>query len=151
MADPPAANRNLACLGCGYRLDHLTASNCPECGRAFDLCDPDTFQRILDDPLRLARLPITEAFVACLALENAGIPATIEQELGGIVGHIDIPRASLWVERADQASAKAVLNELVNRKRVALSWTCPQCAERIEAQFDVCWNCGSERAPACTG
>jgi len=31
------------CLDCGYRLDHLESERCPECGRAFDLLDPNTF------------------------------------------------------------------------------------------------------------
>lgn len=42
----PAADQAAAvktCLGCGYRLDHLTTNACPECGRAFDPVDPRTF------------------------------------------------------------------------------------------------------------
>lgn len=31
------------CLGCGYSLKGLQESSCPECGRAFDWNDPETF------------------------------------------------------------------------------------------------------------
>jgi len=31
------------CLDCRYRLDYLTGSECPECGRPFDLNDPATY------------------------------------------------------------------------------------------------------------
>jgi hypothetical protein len=24
-------------------------------------------------------------------------------------------------------------------------WTCPKCGEKIEPQFDACWNCSTER------
>ena len=27
-------------------------------------------------------------------------------------------------------------------------WTCPECAETIDAQFAVCWNCGHEPSVA---
>ncbi len=32
------------CLTCGYILDHLPEPRCPECGRAFDPSNPDTFE-----------------------------------------------------------------------------------------------------------
>ncbi len=31
------------CLGCGYDLEHLGESGCPECGRTFDPTDSSTF------------------------------------------------------------------------------------------------------------
>ena len=31
------------CLGCEYRLDHLSEHRCPECGREFDPDDISTF------------------------------------------------------------------------------------------------------------
>src|SRR5258708_9755694 len=35
-------NDDRFCIGCGYRLIHLTVNRCPECGRAFDPDDPRT-------------------------------------------------------------------------------------------------------------
>ena len=26
-----------------------------------------------------------------------------------------------------------------------MSWTCPECGETIDEEFDACWNCGAER------
>ena len=25
------------------------------------------------------------------------------------------------------------------------TWTCPNCGEEVEGNFDICWNCGAER------
>lgn len=33
------------CLACGYLLEFLSASRCPECGRVFDPGDPATYRR----------------------------------------------------------------------------------------------------------
>ncbi|MGD8453870.1 MAG: hypothetical protein PVJ57_18805 [Phycisphaerae bacterium] len=42
------------CLGCGYILDHLPENRCPECGRAFDPDDPETFaHQVVDGRLAL--------------------------------------------------------------------------------------------------
>jgi hypothetical protein len=38
---PP--ERHKRCLGCGYDLRRLPENRCPECGRAFDLADPETY------------------------------------------------------------------------------------------------------------
>jgi uncharacterized membrane protein YvbJ len=24
-------------------------------------------------------------------------------------------------------------------------WMCPKCGENVEATFDVCWNCGTDK------
>jgi hypothetical protein len=37
-------------------------------------------------------------------------------------------------------------NTVSGGKEIAAEpWTCPQCGERIEGQFGVCWQCGAER------
>ncbi|NJC87183.1 MAG: DUF2007 domain-containing protein [Desulfuromonas sp.] len=45
------------------------------------------------------------------------------------------PRARLlldqWLEDAVQAP---------------LEWTCPNCSERVEGQFQSCWKCGGEKS-----
>ncbi len=40
VSSPP-----MRCRGCYYILENLDADRCPECGRAFDSGDPDTFTR----------------------------------------------------------------------------------------------------------
>ncbi len=39
------------CLGCRYPLDLLPENRCPECGRAFDPCDPATFAPCAAKPI----------------------------------------------------------------------------------------------------
>jgi tetratricopeptide (TPR) repeat protein len=34
----------------------------------------------------------------------------------------------------------------VARRRVALNWTCPECGETVPEPFEICWNCGTDRA-----
>ena len=58
------------CITCGYQLNGVVGSKCPECGRAFDPRDPDTwiarttlgrFSRWLKRPPGLADLALTAA------------------------------------------------------------------------------------------
>ena len=52
------------CLGCGYDLEHLRESACPECGREFDPTDPSTF-----GPLPHRRVPWQAlASIACTVI-----------------------------------------------------------------------------------
>ena len=37
--------RRMCCLSCGYTLNHLCRSICPECGRPFDPQEPRTYHR----------------------------------------------------------------------------------------------------------
>lgn len=54
----------------------------------------------------------------------------------------------LWVaDDADFARAAVVLEtfrKLPSRK-LAGSWTCPNCGEQLEEQFTSCWSCGTAR------
>lgn len=40
----PPGPPDVRCTGCGYPLHHLVEQRCPECGRAFDPQDPQTFR-----------------------------------------------------------------------------------------------------------
>jgi len=135
------------CLHCNYPLDAIDSTTCPECGRAFDPDDPSTFKRVLSDPVRLTRRPITEANTAMLALEREGIPATVHEESGGIIGHIDLPQGSIWVNKADRLRAQEILKNINDEPAPTKRWTCPSCGETLEPQFELCWNCGSTREP----
>lgn len=130
MQPQPQRNTSI-CLGCGYVLDGLSSDWCPECGRSFDSADPRTFQRVLPDPVRIARLP------------------AIDAEAGGVIVHAPVPEGSLWVDRSDEQRARAFLQSWSGRElpppATAEPWTCPGCGEIIEPTFDLCWNCGGER------
>jgi ribosomal protein L37E len=44
VVEAMAMESEIRCRSCGYQLRGLTQSVCPECGRAFDLADPQTFE-----------------------------------------------------------------------------------------------------------
>ncbi len=94
--------------------------------------------------------PIMAGFIEGV-LQNAGIQAHVLQAgLYGAAG--GIPPNECWarvvVVHEDQVEqARAVIREYleVESGPDAREWTCPQCRERIEAQFTQCWNCGHDR------
>ena len=133
------------CLHCSYPLDGIGSTQCPECGQAFDPADPSTFKRVLSDPVRIARRPITEANTAMMTLEREGIPATVHEESGGVIGHIDLPQGSIWVNKSDESRAEDILKDIKDEPSSGERWTCPSCGEVLEPQFEVCWNCGAAR------
>lgn len=49
-------------------------------------------------------------------------------------------RPSVWVRESDLVWARRVLAES-DRRGQGEDWQCPQCGERIEAQFTACWRC----------
>lgn len=53
----------------------------------------------------------------------------------------------VWLHREENlATAREILQDLETPPSPNLTaWTCPNCSEPIEAQFDVCWKCGTER------
>ena len=92
-------------------------------------------------------------------LEDAGIRTRIVgdslQSAMGLLplGAETAPR--LWVFRADHDRARELLAEY---ERVHLAphpdddlpeetWVCPSCGEKVEADFELCWNCQTPRKP----
>jgi hypothetical protein len=95
-------------------------------------------------------------------LEEQGLEVVLQGEpLEGAWGDLPISdRAlpSLWVKEEDVDRATAVVDEYIQReknrvdapegdddKTAGPTWKCPKCGEEVEDQFDVCWNCGTER------
>jgi hypothetical protein len=61
----------------------------------------------------------------------------------------DLPITECWIElwlvdEARSAEAKALIDGATIDEGIA--WTCAGCGETIDGQFDVCWQCGTERA-----
>jgi len=94
--------------------------------------------------------PIMAGFIEGV-LQNAGIHAHVLQAgLYGAAG--EVPPNECWarvvVVREDQAEqARQVIREYLEAavEPGTREWTCPDCKERIEAQFTQCWNCGRQR------
>jgi hypothetical protein len=141
------------CLECGYPLDGLPEPRCPECGAAFDPNDPDTYREDVGSLLNLYRAQGTpEAHALRDRLNEAGIPAAV---MGESLHHghgLPITTPTVWVGERYLEKARSVLAEFIAQRRHAAAepaedacWTCPGCGERIEDQFDVCWNCQAAR------
>lgn len=84
-------------------------------------------------------------------LDNRGIHSVIQGEhlatvIGGGAGFD--AWVELWVNDDDRVEeAVSVIQESVESEGAeeGRPWTCSSCGETIEAQFDLCWNCGANR------
>ncbi|TLM65314.1 MAG: DUF2007 domain-containing protein [Deltaproteobacteria bacterium] len=69
-------------------------------------------------------------------------------ELSTALGEIPFVECSpeLWVVDDEvYPRARLLLDQwLTAAEEVAADWTCPDCGEQIEGQFEVCWKCGKE-------
>jgi hypothetical protein len=55
---------------------------------------------------------------------------------------------TLWlIDERDHDRADQLLTQFLNPPPVpwAEPWDCPACGERVEGDFDLCWNCGRAR------
>ena len=81
-------------------------------------------------------------------LEEKGIVTIIRNEfLTGGIG--ELPPNEVWpelwvVEKEDRKAAEKIVYDFIqSTKTRSQDWVCTECGERIEGQFNVCWNCGS--------
>ena len=55
--------------------------------------------------------------------------------------------AELWVHNEkDYTRAKNLIEEAIHGDPKATSWFCENCSEDNAPAFEICWNCGNERA-----
>ncbi len=88
----------------------------------------------------------TEAQVALAHLEVMGITAVIEVDnCGSMRPHMDITcGVHLLVKGLQCEKAAAILQDSV-KQPAGEPWICASCDENIEAGFDTCWKCGTEK------
>ncbi len=69
--------------------------------------------------------------------------------LAGAIGELPVDiYPTVWVlEDEDLPRARELLARFLSRAPSAARgvWVCPSCGERVEAGFDLCWNCGRSR------
>ncbi len=82
-------------------------------------------------------------------LEEKGIATIIKNEfLSGGVG--ELPPTEVWpelwvVNKEDKEPAKRLVDEFLHStKNKFKNWTCENCSQEVEGQFNVCWSCGKE-------
>ena len=128
----------------------MQESTCPVDGRSITI---SAMQHVYT-----ARDAIDAHFVRGL-LEQAGLRAVVQGEsLQETWGGLSVSAANLptvWVEDADVEAAAPIVKEYRETDRAnaddavadapRATWACPNCAERVEVQFDRCWKCGTER------
>lgn len=80
-------------------------------------------------------------------LEAEGIPVRLQSmELWTAAVEIyfaEGARPSVWVPKRAREEAERVLAQR-DRRGIGSAWACG-CGERLDAQFTVCWHCGSSR------
>lgn len=83
-------------------------------------------------------------------LEAADIACIVRNEYAsGGVGELSFIDAwpEIWVlHDANYEAAYDMINALQARlQSTADNWICPQCHEKNDSSFEVCWQCGSEQ------
>mgnify|MGYP001600064856 CR=1 FL=1 len=91
-----------------------------------------------------------EAELARQRLQRDGIAACLADELtGGILGLTTggLSSVKVQVNAADQERAAAILALTEHRgdqdDEGVATWTCPHCRTDVNAEFEVCWSCGT--------
>jgi hypothetical protein len=83
-------------------------------------------------------------------LDRHLIEATILGDyLSGAAGELPLDiYPAVWVMHdEDVPRAETLLARFLQEQAAddGVPWTCPGCGERVEAGFDLCWNCGRPR------
>ena len=80
-------------------------------------------------------------------LEANGISCEVRGESRrSVMGEIPISESfvELWLlDDSQEEAARQILSGPLSAS--STPWTCPKCAEPIEAEFDQCWNCQANR------
>ena len=80
-------------------------------------------------------------------LAQQHIQAIVRGEyLGGAAG--DLPAfvfPEVWVHDDDLLPARRILGDFLRPAEDRGDWRCPNCGEVVGGEFDLCWNCTTER------
>jgi rubrerythrin len=85
-------------------------------------------------------------------LVTAGIGCELHNRyLSGAMGEIPADQCApeIWIlDDRDEVLATGILDRARTGPTTnARAWRCQQCGESLEAQFTVCWQCGTARDP----
>lgn len=94
---------------------------------------------------------ISETTLVRDALVHRGVEAMIQNEQSGRSAVPAFrPPAEVWVTHdGDYESARQIVVETVaalDSKSEAPLWVCPSCREQNPQSFEICWNCGHDKA-----
>lgn len=82
-------------------------------------------------------------------LENHNIEVTLKNEFAagaaGLLAPVDV-WVELWViNDIDEGKANIALAKAL-KQQGEYDWFCPQCQEKNDGSFDICWQCQTEKA-----
>jgi hypothetical protein len=83
-------------------------------------------------------------------LESAGIACFLKNEVARqLFPEVPLNEAmpELWIDDDSRLTeALEIKKDYLGPQRPhGTAWTCPQCGETLESQFDSCWKCGHPR------
>ncbi|MFW5681793.1 MAG: DUF7577 domain-containing protein [Phycisphaeraceae bacterium] len=158
----PLPDLGLRCLDCGYALAHITAWQCPECGREVELEEhiPDgAFPPLIADGeevrssgelrqlMEAYRIPIVELRSPMHFVLGPLPPMLTRHDIGPPVA---VPR-ELYFEAVDLIRRWRLDEELPPPPEpltLTGPWRCEACGEENPETFEICWNCGEQATAA---
>ncbi len=83
------------------------------------------------------------------ALETNGIQSFIKNEFPPAAGEITpiIAWPEIWISNNDdEPKAMKIIHEVLqSQSTINEAWACPDCGEKLDGQFKICWKCGHQR------
>jgi len=77
-------------------------------------------------------------------LENEGIQVLLKNEHTSTGMHPQFMYLELWIENdSDEEKALSLLSSIDSNEK-SEEWVCPNCDEKNDTSFEVCWNCKFE-------
>ena len=93
--------------------------------------------------------PDADVALVRIALERAGVGVIIQPTRTRSLAHSGVYiEDSNQLELAREVVARFVAGETQKGATLAGWWGCPKCGERLEAQFEACWKCGTAKPSA---
>ena len=82
-------------------------------------------------------------------LEANGISCFIKNEFPPAAGEITriIAWAEIWIANSDDEinALKIIHEKLHEESALNRPWICPECHEKLDGQFKICWKCGYQK------
>jgi hypothetical protein len=119
----------------------------------FDLNDPSTYRSTLSRPICLYETTdVIEAYLIRDSLERSEIRTVVMETLLGFTDIVLLKPTSVWVAEEDLDRARLILEAIRSHRArdkdcdpVVPAWTCAECGEEVEGEFEICWNCEHDR------
>jgi hypothetical protein len=100
-------------------------------------------------PLYQARDRIEAQFLRDFLDRHLIATTVLGDYLAGAAGELPVNIfPTVWViQDEDLPRAQALLKQFLNNAPPCAGpdWVCPQCGERVEGDFELCWNCSHPR------